>query len=96
LGDRGRLIRRGFLGEVIMLPPFEHSQRLFEAIAAGDLRSARGIDPDALGFFCLDCGAPYCEQGWDIGPPVFDGELDGFYDYTAAVCPKGHTHIVDD
>lgn len=79
-----------------MLTEWEGLERLFEALTEKRLGEANRLDPDALGFYCPACDAPYCQGCWHIGPPLFDEDFQGFYDRTEGVCPYGHTRTVDD
>jgi hypothetical protein len=95
-GNLDRIVRSGFMGEVTLMPGPGRPERLFGLLFEGRLGEAYRFDPDTLGFYCRECDAPYCQACWTLGPPVFDDELEGFYDHTQGVCPQGHTHIVDD
>src|SRR3990172_1364174 len=88
LGDRDRLVRTDFMGTVTTSEAVEKLTEFFDALARGDFRAAAGLDPDATGFYCPDCDAIYCEQCWSVGPPVFDDDFEGFYDYTEGTCPN--------
>jgi hypothetical protein len=96
LGDCDRLVRRGFIGGAAYARDLQSLLTLYGAIALGDFRRAHDLEPDALGFYCPDCDAAYCERCWDVGPPEFDDEWPDFYDCTHATCPAGHAQIVDD
>jgi hypothetical protein len=95
--DRARLRREGFMGTSVNFLETEKLRLIFQALAQRDYQTiAREVHLDLVGFHCHQCNADYCEDCWDIGPPEFDEDLPGFYDCTAAVCPKGHEQIVDD
>jgi len=96
MAHKDRLRRQGFLGTVTWAWSPESMKRLFDALARGDFRAAADVDDDAVGFYCYRCDAVYCERCWEIGPPVFDEDLPGFYDCTYGTCPRGHRCIVDD
>jgi hypothetical protein len=91
--DEERLRRRGFLGGLTLLRSPAELRSLFAAIATRDYRSVHRDESDLMAFHCPQCGLVYCDHCWQVEPPVFD---DGFYDYTEAVCPAGHRHVVDD
>jgi hypothetical protein len=71
LSDHDRLVRTGFLGGASYARDPRTLLRLYEAIASGDLRDAYDLESDALGCYCPDCDAAYCERCWDVGPPEF-------------------------
>lgn len=48
---------------------------------------------DNVSFFCPKCFTFYCRSHWSNFRLFMD---QGFYDYSSAVCPKGHEVIVDD
>jgi hypothetical protein len=88
-----RLRRRGFLGGLTLLRGRAELRSLFATIANRDYRAVHRDESDLLAFHCPECDLAYCDRCWQVEPPVFD---DGFYDYTEAVCPAGHRHVVDD
>lgn len=90
---RDRLERTDFMGTITRFGSPAELATLFEAVRRGDFAAARGIDPDFVAFHCRGCGAVYCQDCWQIGPPVFE---EGFYDYTLGTCPAGHEQVVDD
>jgi hypothetical protein len=90
---RERLERTDFMGTVTKFGATGALTALFDAIDQADFAAARALDPDFVAFFCDTCGQCYCENCWQMGPPVFD---DGFYDYTLGTCPSGHEQVVDD
>ena len=95
--DRVRLRREGFMGTSIHFFPPEKMEAVLQALEQNDYSGiAREASPDLIGFHCWICHADYCQKCWDIGPPVFDDDMPGFYDCTYAVCPKEHQQIVDD
>ncbi len=91
--DRDRLIRTGFMGEVIKFGPGRDLETLFDWLAHAQYSPAREQDSDLIAFICRQCELPYCETCWVIGAPEFD---EGFYDCTRGVCPHGHPQVVDD
>jgi hypothetical protein len=88
-----RLRREGFLGTMTMIRGAADLLAVFDAVASGDFAHADSLESDAVSFHCPECNRVYCDRCWRVEPPVFD---DGFYDYTEAVCPNGHRHIVGD
>jgi len=67
---------------------------------AGEILAQPHPDPGALHaihwelapFWCRGCRRPYCRDHW-MSTVIMD---DGFYDYTAGICPSGHHQILDD
>ena len=89
--DRDRLERTGFMGSILKFGEWPTLTAWFATLAQQDY--AAFDDMDFVGFYCRPCQRVYCDQCWQIGPPVFD---EGFYDYTDGECPVGHSQIVDD
>ncbi|MGH2444578.1 MAG: hypothetical protein ACRDGD_00840 [Candidatus Limnocylindria bacterium] len=61
-------------------------------VESADVEGLHGMDSEFAPVWCPDCHAPYCADDW----LVHDVDDDGFYDYTAGTCPKGHRRILMD
>jgi hypothetical protein len=96
LAKSDRLRRSGFLGIVTWVRPLSVLAPIYAALVAGDLANVEAREPDMVSFYCPRCKAVYCEHCWQIGPPVFDEEMPGFYDCTYGTCPRQHRRMVDD
>lgn len=66
--------------------------RAAAAIATGSPAALYEIDSEYVPFWCPRCSASYCRDHYI--PEVFNDM--GFYDYTLATCPQGHTRKIDD
>ena len=65
---------------------------LLDAIRSRDPKKLQAINGDYAPFYCRQCRKCYSKSAWST-MAIFDEE---FYDYTEAICPKGHTKKVLD
>ncbi len=78
-------------GIVVRLTP-EQLVLAKEALAVGDIFTVLEVATHVMPY-CKECALSYCSDHWHDVHEIFD---DGFYDYTEATCPRGHTHEIDD
>ena len=71
---------------------FVRRDRAAAAIATGSPAALYEINSEYVPFWCPRCSASYCGEHY-IPEVFFDM---GFYDYTLATCPQGHTREIDD
>jgi hypothetical protein len=65
---------------------------LLHAIRTVDVKRLHAVKGDYAPFYCPKCEKCFVASLWS-SRPIFD---DGFYDYTEAICPKGHENRILD
>ena len=62
------------------------------ALRNQDARALCAVNSEFAPFWCRTCEKSYCADHW-LKQDIFD---EGFYDYTAGVCPEGHRQMLMD
>lgn len=88
---RGVVSEKSFV-EAYMMANLNDLSRLLDAIRTADAKRLHAVKADYAPFYCPKCEKCFVASLWS-SMPIFD---DGFYDYTEAICPKGHKNRVLD